>query len=83
MSRSPRGVKRVRDVVAEADAYKQQARLFSEARLVLAQRHLSDPATTFDALEVVLSALLLGANTANQRAEALLATRVRSGESQA
>jgi len=60
----------------EADVFRQQARLYSEARLVLVQRHLSDPALSFDALEAVLSALLVGANAANQRAEALLATRV-------
>jgi hypothetical protein len=73
-------MKRIGDIAAEAAAYKQQARLYSEARLVLVQRHLTDPVTSFDALETVLSALLVGANTANQRAEALLATRVRSGD---
>lgn len=76
MTRAFRRAKRVRDVAVEANICRQEARLFSEARLVLAQRHLGEATMSFDALEAVLTTLLVAANAANQRAEALLATRV-------
>lgn len=61
---------RIRDAVRAAEQARQRARLFSEARHVLARRYLgnADPSVSFGALSQVLEHLLLAANAAEQDA---------------
>jgi hypothetical protein len=70
----------VRDVLAEVELAKQRARLFSAARLALVQKYLgpNDAGISLDALEAVLTELMVAANNANQHAQHLLATPVKS-----
>lgn len=60
----------IRDAVRAAEQARQRARLFSEARRVLARRYLgnADPSLSFGALSHVLEHLLLAANAAEQDA---------------
>jgi hypothetical protein len=69
----------LRDLLAEVEFAKQRARLFSAARLALVQRYLgtNDDSMSFDALEAVLTELMVAANAANQHAQTLLAMPVR------
>jgi hypothetical protein len=75
-------MKRVHHVVAAAELAKQRARLYSRARVFIAAKYLgdTDPTIDFEAVASVLSELLLAANAANQRAEALLTTPLRAAK---
>lgn len=82
MSRSPTtgqrsrlsSIKRVRDVLAEAELAKQRARIFSRARVFVANKYLgdTDPTIEFEAVERVLNELLIAANNESQQARHLL-----------
>jgi len=71
-------IKRVRDVLAEADLAKQRARVLSRARVFVAAKYLgdTDPTIEFEAVERVLNELLIAANNECQRAQRLLGQAV-------
>lgn len=73
--------RRVDEVLLEVERERQRARLYAHARRQLARRFLGDPPNGdepvhIDVLAGVLEELLVAANSANQRAQRLLARRL-------